>query len=159
MTSFAELYRNRVGLSERYYALVRDAQKHREEEYAAAVKIERAWRRHRTRQEIARRHRMATVIQTAFRRYQARVYVECLRVEKARSERIAYFNFMATRIQKTWRGYNSRRKGNVEGAPLGPAPPSIFQPPALTSDRTVMAAVVGFVRQLERTKKEMPNLP
>ena len=35
--------------------------------------------------------------------------VQCLRVEKARAERVAYFNLMAKKIQKVWRGYDSRR--------------------------------------------------
>jgi DUF2075 family protein len=35
--------------------------------------------------------------------------LQCLHVEKAREQRIAYFNKMATRIQGEWRGYDFRR--------------------------------------------------
>ena len=158
MTSFAAIYRGRVGLGDRYLALVRDAQEKRDIEYAAALKIERTWRRHRARQQQARRNRMATIIQRTFRKHQARILVECLRVEKAHAERLAYFNIMATRIQKLWRGYNSRRKGNVAGPePAVVQAPSVFQPAGLTGDRAVTGAVGRFLKDASRNKVELPG--
>lgn len=109
MAAFAQFYRDRDTLSDRYFKLIEEAQEKRELEFNAAVKIQRLWRRHRARQERAHRNKMAIIIQKMVRKHQAKVLVQCLRVEKARFERIAYFNLMATKIQKVWRGYDSRR--------------------------------------------------
>ena len=109
MASFAEIHRSRAGIEDRYFAMVEDAQANREKEYAAALTLQCAWRRYRLNCKRRHRNRMATLIQTAFRKHQARMLVRCLRVEKARAERTAYFNLMAQKIQKVWRGFNSRR--------------------------------------------------
>ena len=109
MAAFAQFYRDRETLSDRYFKMIEEAQANREVEYNAAMRIQKAWRRHRGRQELAYRNKMATIIQKMVRKHQAKTLVQCLRVEKARSERIAYFNLMATKIQKVWRGYDSRR--------------------------------------------------
>jgi hypothetical protein len=53
---------------------------------------------------IANAHQIK--IQKRFRKSLATIAVRCLRVEK---ERIAFFNKMATEIQRCWRGYDFRR--------------------------------------------------
>lgn len=109
MASFAQFYRQRESLADKYFQQVEEAQSHREEEYKAARLIQKKWREHQQRREKAHENKMATIIQRQFRKYQARKLVQCLKVEKEREERNAYFNLMAQRIQKVWRGYDSRR--------------------------------------------------
>jgi hypothetical protein len=110
MTSFAKIRRERFAISDKYINLITRAEICREKEFRAAVAISRAWFRHQRRQALARRHAMATRIQKAFRRYMARVLVDCLRVEAERKRRRDYFNAQATKIQSIWRGYRERRR-------------------------------------------------
>ena len=109
MSAFAEFYRQRHTISDKYFAMVEEAQRCRDAEYMAAIRIELAWKAHVRRQKLSHRNKMATIIQRNFRKHRATVLVQCLRVEKARAERVAYFNRMATRIQRLWRGFDSRR--------------------------------------------------
>ncbi|OHS96279.1 IQ calmodulin-binding motif family protein [Tritrichomonas foetus] len=109
MAAFAEFYRHRNSIADKYFAMIEEAQKHRESEFMAAIRIQMAWKAHVRRQKLAKRNKMATIIQRNFRMHQAHILVQCLRVEKAKTERIAYFNAQATKIQKCWRGFDSRR--------------------------------------------------
>jgi hypothetical protein len=109
MAGFAQLYQGHYALPDRYFALVSDAQLNRVREFRAAIRIQLVWRYYRALCRRAREDRMATVIQKRWRKYRARTLVQCLRVEKARESRIAYFTKMATEIQRCWRGYDFRR--------------------------------------------------
>lgn len=109
MSAFAEFFRERGTIIDRYFKYVEEAQNNREVEFAAAMRIKRAWKNYLTRKRIAHENAMANKIQNVFRMHQAKMLVRCLRVEKARAERIAYFNAMAMKIQRVWRGFDSRR--------------------------------------------------
>jgi hypothetical protein len=118
MTSFAKIRRGRLGISEKYLKLVTESEADREKEYRAAMLIRRAWKGHRRRQALTRRHAMSTRIQKTFRRHLARLLFDCLRVEAERQLRIQYFNAKATKIQSLWRGYQVRRHApSVNSAP------------------------------------------
>ncbi|OHS96859.1 IQ calmodulin-binding motif family protein [Tritrichomonas foetus] len=109
MSAFAEFYRQRNSLADKYFAMIDEAQKHREKEFMAAIRIQMTWKQYQLRKKLSHRNKMATIIQRTFRKHQAQILVQCLRVEKARKERIEYFNRQATQIQRCWRGYDSRR--------------------------------------------------
>jgi hypothetical protein len=109
MAAFSLIYQGRLGLTDRYFSLVEEAQASRVREFQAAIRIQLVWRYYRTCRRRARENAMATVIQKRWRKYRARTLVQCLRVEKARESRIAYFTKMATEIQRCWRGYDFRR--------------------------------------------------
>jgi hypothetical protein len=108
MTSYATIRRARLAVADKYLTLVTQSEENREKEFRVAMLIRRTWKAHRRRQELARRHAMATKIQKTFRRHLARLLIECLRVEDERKQRELYFNRMATRIQSLWRGYQIR---------------------------------------------------
>jgi myosin heavy subunit len=109
MAAFGQIYRERLQITDKYFSFLQEAQANREKEFNSALLIKRAWRRHRARQDAEHRNRMAIKIQKRYRKYLATIAVRCLRVEKARAERIAFFNKMATKIQRYWRGYDFRR--------------------------------------------------
>jgi hypothetical protein len=109
MASFAQIYRERTQIAEKYFTLVEEAQKSRSKEFIAAIRIQLIWRIYRRRISRAHEHKMAVVIQKRWRKTRANSLLQCLRVEKAREQRIAYFNKMATEIQRVWRGYDFRR--------------------------------------------------
>jgi myosin heavy subunit len=109
MSAFAEIYRERGSITEKYFKIIETAQANRAREYQAALRIRRAWTAYRRRKDLQHRHAMAVLIQKMFRKHQSRVLVRCLQVEKARADRVAYFNAMATKIQKVWRGFDTRR--------------------------------------------------
>jgi myosin heavy subunit len=109
MSSFGRIYRERLQITDKFFSFLQDAQAKRETEFKSALVIKRAWRLHRAREDAERRNRMAIKIQKRFRKYLATIAVRCLRVEKARAARIAFFNKMATEIQRCWRGYDFRR--------------------------------------------------
>jgi hypothetical protein len=109
MAAFGQIYRERLQITDKFFSFLQDAQTKRETEFKSGLMIKRAWRRHRGRQDAEHRNRMVIKIQKRFRKYLATIAVRCLRVEKARAERIAFFNKMATEIQRCWRGYDFRR--------------------------------------------------
>jgi hypothetical protein len=109
MVSFAQVYRDRGLIADKFFALVEDAQNNRAKEFTAAIKIQLIWRIHRRRLSRAHEHKMASLIQKRWRKMRAGSLLLCLRVEKAREQRVAYFNKMATEIQRVWRGYDFRR--------------------------------------------------
>lgn len=109
MSAFADFYRQRNTLTDKYFAVIEEAQQNREKEFMAAIRIRLAWKSYQLKRKRAKRNQMATIIQRTFRKHQAQVLVQCLRVEKAREERIAFFNREAMKIQRLWRGFDSRR--------------------------------------------------
>jgi myosin heavy subunit len=109
MAAFAEIYRQRSSITDKYFQVIEQAQANRGREYRAAVLIRETWRSYRERKQREDENEKAILIQKMYRKHQARILVQCMRVEKARADRIAYFNLMATKIQKVWRGFDSRR--------------------------------------------------
>ena len=109
MASFAEFYRQRNTLTDKYFEKIEEAQKNRKKEFMAAIRIQLTWKSYQLKRKLANRNEKAIIIQRNFRMHQAQVLVQCLRVEKARNERILYFNQQAQKIQRVWRGYDSRR--------------------------------------------------
>jgi hypothetical protein len=109
MVSFAQIYRGRALITDKFFGLVEDAQKNQVREFTAAIRIQLIWRIHRRRLARDHEHKMAVRIQSRWRKTRASSLLQCLRVEKARERRIAYFNKMAVEIQRVWRGYDFRR--------------------------------------------------
>lgn len=109
MAAFVALLRNKDSIEDKFYAAVRAAQDERQREYDAAVLIQSVWRRELVLQESSRLSKNATKIQSIVRRFQAQMQFRCLLTETRHEKRVKRFNDMATLIQKTWRGYYSRR--------------------------------------------------
>jgi hypothetical protein len=110
MAAHVEFYRKRYAIADDYYALIKEVQLHQEHEYRAAQSIKKAWARHRERQALALRNRMALRIQKVVRRWLARILLEYLKCQRNRKANRMYFNIMASKLQSLWRGYQTRNK-------------------------------------------------
>ena len=76
----------------------------------AVLKIQSLWRGCRTRSQLLLLHRMAIVIQTAYRAYRARLrYIEAV-IDDRRHQRLSLYHSSATAIQRRWRGYHCRTR-------------------------------------------------
>ena len=109
MTWFSAIFQNKKSLEEKYFAKVEQAQENAEKEYKSALVIKRAWKNYKNRLLNKKRNEAALLIQCIWRMHAATVKVRVLRSEKYREEREKYFNDMAIKIQKTWRGYFDRK--------------------------------------------------
>ncbi|EAX85168.1 IQ calmodulin-binding motif family protein [Trichomonas vaginalis G3] len=108
MTAFGRLFRGRNSIIDLYFKEIDEAEENCEKEFNAAVKIQKIWRDYFQRRNLRRLHEKATLIQSCWRRHMAKFYVMQLREEKYSNERMDFFNEMASKIQKRWRGYYTR---------------------------------------------------
>ena len=109
MTWYTAILNQRNSLEEKYFKAVEDAQQNAEKEFKASETIRRAWRDYKKRLFQKKRNEAALLIQNTWRMHQATQFVRILRAEKYRKEREDYFNLMASKIQKVWRGYYDRK--------------------------------------------------
>lgn len=109
MTSYAEIYRNKESIIDKFYEMVAEAEENRQKEYKAAVKIQSVVRMYNQKLNLKKMNEAALKIQRNWRMHFAKTAVMILRVEKAQYERTEFFNEMARKIQRTWRGYHARK--------------------------------------------------
>lgn len=93
----------------KYYDKQRDAEEHRTHETAAAIKIQRLWRGYIARKYLAFLHEQATTIKRVWRGYRGRLLARAMREYEKEVMYQDYYNTMATKIQKTFRGFLSRK--------------------------------------------------
>lgn len=110
MSAFGILFRNRNSLFKQYFDMIDEAEENGEKEFNAAVKIQKVWRGHSERKKIKHLNECATVIQSIWRRHLAKVAVAILRQDKISNERMSFYNEMAMKIQRSWRGYYTRTR-------------------------------------------------
>ena len=79
MSAFAEFYRQRNTLTDKYFEKIDEAQKNRKKEFMAAIRIQLTWKSYQLKRKRAMRNEKAIIIQRNFRRHQAQVLVQCLR--------------------------------------------------------------------------------
>ncbi|KAL5474824.1 hypothetical protein EMCRGX_G026843 [Ephydatia muelleri] len=108
MAAFIRLWDKRGCVLDEIVAFSQDAEKFRESEFNAALKIQSWYRGCRLRAYVRRLHKCALVIQRNYRgrlgrnRYRRRL--KCLEERRQR-----YYDTMATKIQRTWRGFYVRK--------------------------------------------------
>ncbi|TPX65656.1 hypothetical protein SpCBS45565_g05042 [Spizellomyces sp. 'palustris'] len=108
--SFARIWNFQcTDIVEDLFARSRDAELHRHEEYAAAVAIQKVWSGYVVRRRLQKLNKNATTIQRYWRGHLGRNFLERLIIERNRRKRMMHYYAMAVRIQKTWRGYHSRK--------------------------------------------------
>ncbi|KAI9336188.1 hypothetical protein DFJ73DRAFT_850624 [Zopfochytrium polystomum] len=93
-----------------FFARSREAEAHREREYNAAVKLASRWRGFWARNCLAKNRAAAVKIQRAYRDYERRQATAKRAQREIEEAKRALHNTMATQIQRTWRGYISRKK-------------------------------------------------
>ena len=109
MAWYREILNQRTAIEENFFKAVEEAQQNAEKEFKAAETIRRAWRNYKKRIFQRKQNEAALLIQNTWRMHQAYRYVNILRAEKYQNQREQYFNLMATKIQKVWRGYYDRK--------------------------------------------------
>lgn len=92
-----------------YFEKLQNAEDHKVQEITAVTNIQRVWRGHLARGYLCLLRANATTIQRVFRGYIDRKVCMQMRLADARSVEMAYFNYMALLIQKTFRGFLSRK--------------------------------------------------
>ncbi|CAF1234925.1 unnamed protein product [Didymodactylos carnosus] len=109
MAAFIELRRDADDILSQLEHLAKEAERAREDENKASLKIQSVWRGHRVRSYIRLLNRYATVIQAFWRVFKAkRIYRQKLK-EHVIHTRLKYYDDNATKIQKVWRGYYVRK--------------------------------------------------
>lgn len=91
------------------YARQQDAEKFREEEFRAAVRVQSWWRGVRLRSYLAYLNKSATRIQSTYRGHQSRLRFSEIVNEEVSKMKNQYYDEMATKIQARWRGYYTRK--------------------------------------------------
>lgn len=109
MSSFASYFRERGKLITNYFASIEEAQRNRYIEHKSAVLIQSHWRGLAVRKNMKRLNNAAVIIQKRWRQYSNELKYRCLKVQKETDERTNFFNLMAAKIQKSWRGFYTRK--------------------------------------------------
>ncbi|KAI9217274.1 hypothetical protein BC828DRAFT_265865 [Blastocladiella britannica] len=108
---FATIWARRdVDFDAAFAAFTVEASAVRAVEYQAAVKIQRCWRRFTLRHWRSHLSLTVTVIQRAFRGFLGRKRLAEILQQRVRTAQRAWYDDMATRVQKVWRGYYSRTR-------------------------------------------------
>ncbi|KAI9098115.1 hypothetical protein DFS34DRAFT_619671 [Phlyctochytrium arcticum] len=108
--SFAKIWKTRSSdIVDSFFDRARDAELHRHEEHAAAATIQKVWRGFVVRRRVELYRICAQTIQRYYRGWLGRKFLEQLVVARNRRRRMTHYYAMAVRIQKTWRGYHSRK--------------------------------------------------
>eukprot|EP00761_Pharyngomonas_kirbyi_P006254 gb/GECH01006260.1/.p1 GENE.gb/GECH01006260.1/~~gb/GECH01006260.1/.p1 ORF type:complete len:299 (+),score=65.82 gb/GECH01006260.1/:1-897(+) len=84
-------------------------QKKLKKEWQAATKIQSLWREYVVRKDILIQKKQATAIQTVWRAILAKRIFRKKQIEHRRQLRVKMWNYYATLIQCSWRGFKSRK--------------------------------------------------
>lgn len=87
-----------------------EAERNRNCEYSAIVKIQSWYRGAKSRFYLRLLHNAAITIQKHWKGYLARIYYRKYLLSYFENLCLKHFHGMATKIQKIWRGYQSRKK-------------------------------------------------
>ena len=109
MADFAHIWTNRSRTIAKYDALFADAVKNAPLEALSATNIQSLFRGSVVRALLTVKHKAATDIERVFRGSQARTFVSSTRSDKERLEDLAVFHYHAMILQRTFRGFYSRR--------------------------------------------------
>ncbi|CAF4840273.1 unnamed protein product [Rotaria sp. Silwood1] len=109
MAAFLELRNNADQILVELEHLAKEAEYVREHENRASVIIQSAWRGYLVRSHIKYLNRCATLIQTWWRIYKAKVLFRQKLKEHVLQLRLKYYDDNAVKIQKIWRGFYVRK--------------------------------------------------
>ncbi|CAF1162048.1 unnamed protein product [Rotaria sp. Silwood1] len=109
MAAFLELRHNADQILVELEHLAKEAEYVREHENRASVIIQSAWRGYLVRSHIKYLNRCATLIQTWWRIYKAKVLFRQKLKEHVLQLRLKYYDDNAVKIQKIWRGFYVRK--------------------------------------------------
>ena len=109
MADFAYIWTNRSSTLAKYDALFADAVENAPLEALSATNIQRLFRGSVVRALFTVKHSAATDVERVFRGSQARIFVSSTRSEKETMENLAVFHYHAMILQRTFRGFYSRR--------------------------------------------------
>ncbi|RDD39838.1 Spermatogenesis-associated protein 17 [Trichoplax sp. H2] len=109
MASFVKLWCSKHRLIDDLIDATREAEKYRDTEYRAVVVIQSWYRGVRVKALIKHLHQAASIIQRCFRAFRARKTYRIKLKEAVTKMEWKYYYNMATIIQKTWRGYWTRK--------------------------------------------------
>ena len=109
-TRFENLWRDRDQLLEEFFDLAKAQSEAFDSELAACVLIQRVWRGTSCRLRLFERSYAVLTIQRIARGFAGRLEYAQRLIVAQRLARMAYYDDMAARIQKRWRGFYSRKK-------------------------------------------------
>ncbi|XP_047561721.1 spermatogenesis-associated protein 17 isoform X3 [Lutra lutra] len=109
MATLARLQARSTFVAHQYYYRNSVVDVFRKKEYDAAVKIQSWFRGCQVRAYIRYLHRVATVIQKWWRGYSGREEYRLLVKFASSAMKMNFYNAMAVRIQRRWRGYRIRK--------------------------------------------------
>ncbi|KAI8928264.1 hypothetical protein BC831DRAFT_449110 [Entophlyctis helioformis] len=92
-----------------FFRLSKDAEDNRKREYEAAAIIQRHWRGYVCRTYFSSLTSLALRLQKTIRGYRGRLKAAEIAIDLSRKRRFRFYNGMATKIQRVWRGYISRK--------------------------------------------------
>ncbi|KAL2913652.1 hypothetical protein HK105_206812 [Polyrhizophydium stewartii] len=107
--AFAKIWQRRSDTVDEFFALSRDAETNRQREYDAAAMIQKHWRRHVCLTYFRTLKTLTLRIQRVFRGYRGRKRAAKIAIQLGHERRMRFYNSMATKIQKVWRGWLSRK--------------------------------------------------
>lgn len=94
----------------KYFEWTRNSMEALATETKAIVEIQRVWRGYNARKYVAFLHYQGTEIKRVWRGYKGRQYAAWVRRERMTAAEQAYYDSMATQIQKVYRGRQSRKE-------------------------------------------------
>ena len=109
MADFASIWSTRFNTMAKYDELIADAEKNAPLERESAISIQRVRRGAVVRALLTIKHKAGTDIERVFRGRQARAFTSNTRSAKERMENLAVFHYHAMILQRTFRGFYSRR--------------------------------------------------
>ncbi|GMH90537.1 hypothetical protein TrST_g9004 [Triparma strigata] len=109
MADFASIWSTRFNTMAKYDELIADAEKNAPLERESAISIQRVRRGSVVRALLTIKHKAGTDIERVFRGSQARAFTSNTRSAKERMENLAVFHYHAMILQRTFRGFYSRR--------------------------------------------------
>lgn len=92
-----------------YFLWTREAAESRDNEIAAILSIQKAWRGYNARKYLGFLNAQATDIERVWRGFLGREKAKHIKYEKVLAIERAFYDLCATRIQSVWRGYISRK--------------------------------------------------
>ncbi|XP_028402897.1 spermatogenesis-associated protein 17-like [Dendronephthya gigantea] len=109
MATFIRLQLASSSIKDELFRKLREAERNRKTEYDSAVRIQSWFRGIKVRSYLRFLHHCATVIQRHYRGHLDRIWHQKIVQNAVVQMRERYYNSMATKIQKLWRGYHTRK--------------------------------------------------